>query len=810
MRLEVLQHNISRMKTFSFFRNRYIQIVFSLIIIIDLSSFIEVKGQFPNVPIGSWRDHLSYYQTQKLTKVENKILVSAKSAMFFYDKDDKSVERFSKVNGLTDAGIRTLSYDNQSKCIVVAYENSNIDIIYNDKVYNIPDVKIRSIEGSKLINNITFHNNKAYLSCGFGIVVIDLLRKEIYDTYYIGENSSKINVNNVVIYDDTIFAATVNGILKAPYNSNALASSQTWIGLDNAPANNQKEAQFFFLFKNKLVAAIKRSSSDNYDVFIRNNNTWDTIFSDHLLYWIKPSEDYIIEKTWLEPGQAIVIYDENKTIVRYFDVTWSSIINSYNNSMIKPEFGDVLVDGDMAWFSHERAGGLIQLDNFIENNIANSIFPNGPLSNDVFSITASNDGTIYVAPGGKDIQNAPIGLLANVYYFDGYYWDCIKNFSSQDTLRDIINISIDPNNPKRLMASSWWNGVIEIIDNKFTKVYNNDNTNGTLESSYGYRIAGVQFDASGNLIIANSQSTKGLCYLTYKNVWGGFNTFDYIGKDEILGLMLDRFNYGNYYKFIWTKGNKILALDNNGNTIQVDPNNGSKDQSNAVNCMVQDQEGEVWIGTDKGIKVIYSLDNLYEKDAHGKSNVTCNNIIYQEDGIAQYLLNFENVNCIMVDGGNRKWIGTERNGIFVYSPNGDKQLYNFTAENSPLISNRVVYMAQQPISGEVYIATDRGVVSYKAESTQGREEAGELVPYPNPVKPDYNGVIAIKGFVSDSDVRITDIAGNSVAHLKSIGGQAVWNGKNFKGERVSSGVYLIFGSALEGEQTASGKILFIR
>lgn len=164
----------------------------------------------------------------------------------------------------------------------------------------------------------------------------------------------------------------------------------------------------------------------------------------------------------------------------------------------------------------------------------------------------------------------------------------------------------------------------------------------------------------------------------------------------------------------------------------------------------------------------------------------------------------------MCDGGNRKWIGTERNGIFVYSANGDQELYHFTAENSPLFSNRIITMAQEPKTGEVYIGTDRGVISYKAESTQGAEEAGKLTAYPNPVRPDYNGIIAIKGFVSDSDVKITDVTGNMVAHLKSIGGQAVWNGKNFKGERVSSGVYLIFGSAQEGAQNTVGKILFVR
>ena len=277
--------------------------------------------------------------------------------------------------------------------------------------------------------------------------------------------------------------------------------------------------------------------------------------------------------------------------------------------------------------------------------------------------------------------------------------------------------------------------------------------------------------------------------------------------DEILGMTLDK---TAHYKLLWTSGNKILVLDNDGNKILLDPNNGSKDLTTKVNCITQDMDGEMWIGTDKGIKVAYNIADVFDSDDGVHSNTECQNIIYQENGIAQYLLNFENITCIMIDGGNRKWVGTERNGIYVLSSSGNEQIHHFTAENSPLISNRVICMAQNGITGEVFIGTDRGIVSYKAESTKGAEEAGKLTAYPNPLRPEHSGKIAIKGFVADSDVRITDVSGKTVAHIKSIGGQAVWDGKNFKGEDVASGVYLIFSSAEEGAKTATGKVLIIR
>jgi hypothetical protein len=291
------------------------------------------------------------------------------------------------------------------------------------------------------------------------------------------------------------------------------------------------------------------------------------------------------------------------------------------------------------------------------------------------------------------------------------------------------------------------------------------------------------------------------------NQWVGWNTSNMINNKETYGFVKDSLT--NYF-LLWGEDTRILLLDNENHQLYIDPNNGAKDKTTKVNCITADMDGEMWIGTDKGIKVIYSLVDAFRSNDGQTSLVECNNIVYDDNGILQYLLNSESVLCIMVDGGNRKWIGTERNGIYVYNSNGSQELFHFTAENSPLLSNRIVSMAQNPLTGEVFIATDRGVVSHKTQSTRGAEEAGALTAFPNPVRPDYTDDIAIRGFVSDSDVRITDVAGNLVKHLKSIGGTAIWDGCNMNREKVKSGVYLIFGSAREGEQNATGKVLIIR
>ena len=770
-----------------------------------LISFLNIKAQYSNSVLGQWRDHLSYYSTNSVNKTDNKILVGSESSLFYYNPITDECERFSKVNGLSDAGVVLTAYDPETKTTIVTYENSNIDIVQNNKVYNISDIRIRSIEGSKEINSIYFNDSKAYLSCGFGIVVLDLKRKEIYDTYYVGENSSKIKVYAVTINDTSIFAASVNGLLFAPKNSTALAASQTWKKVQNI-ANQGKDnleiTNLLSLGNGKLLITLPIAETTFCDVYTFDGENWTNIFENEYIKALRLSEGKLIKIAY----RSLNIYDVNNLVnggeIYHLSDEWNPVHG------IHLDVNDAIVDSQDLWLAHQTKG-LIRLKDYRNGTYNKSEhFPDGPKSNHIYSITSSEDGKIYIAPGGKTIQNAPHGLASDIYTFDGWWWQSLSEVEGQDTIKDLLNVTIDPNDASHLMASSWWNGVVEIKDNKIVNVYNYANTDSVIQRHpYCYRIASVQYDVSGNLLIANSLVENGFCYLNYHNEWGAFETYSFVGENELLGMCLDK-NY--HYKFLWTSNNKILVINNNGDKILLDPNKGALDESTKVNCVVQDMDGEMWIGTDKGIKVAYGIENIFETSDGLHSNTECNNIIYQENGIAQYLLNFENITCIMIDGGNRKWVGTERNGIYVLSPTGGEQIYHFTAENSPLISNRIISMAQNGKTGEVFIGTDRGLISYKAESIQGAKESGKLIAYPNPLRPHHSGTIAIKGFVSDSDVRITDMAGNSVAHLKSIGGQAVWDGKNFNGEDVAAGVYLIFSSAEEGKHTASGKVLIIR
>lgn len=765
-----------------------------------------------NVNIGSWREHLSYYYTHNVVKADKEILVSCASSLFYYNPQTNTSKTLSKVQGLSDAGVGIVAFDSTTKATIITYENSNLDIYHNNKVYNIPDIKNRFVEGSKSINSVYFTDGKAFLACGFGVVVIDINRYEIFDTWYVGENSSALNVNAVYSNDTAFFVGTAKGLFYAKKDYSTLAASQSWHKLAINKENTDNAIQYVGnLGKSKML--ISAYTGDGADVSVLKYDGFmvDTLIASMYIPFVRSFEDKQVVATW----EGFIVYDTN--FGQIFNVAQTS--HPVRNSIV--DYKDVLVEGNNLWIAH-KSQGLIHIKDYLNYADKDTIypatitFPDGPFTTDVYNISVTPKGKVYIAPGGRDAILTNRYLEGNVYYYDGNRWDWVNtDWVSKNTNRtfyDVIDVAIDPNDETHLMCASWWNGVIEIKNDSVINVYDSSNTyNYIYPYANSYRVAGVEYDKSGNLLVANSLTDHAFAYLNYQGYWGGFNTTNFFTySDQIKGILEDRIHH---YRLIYSLNGKCIIVNNDSLSIRwIDPNNGSLLATDKINCMTQDHEGEIWIGTDKGIKVIYSLDNAFN-GAGTTAPIECNNIIYTEGIEAQYLLSFEDVQCIMVDGANRKWVGTERNGVYVLSENGDKELYHFTAENSPLLSNRITCMAQHTLTGEIFIGTDRGLISYRPESMPAFETKQELVVFPNPVRADYQGSIAIKGFVKDSDVRITDAQGRMVAHLKSLGGQAVWDGKNFKGQKVGSGVYYIFSYAdtESGATTkADGKFIIIK
>ena len=352
-------------------------------------------------------------------------------------------------------------------------------------------------------------------------------------------------------------------------------------------------------------------------------------------------------------------------------------------------------------------------------------------------------------------------------------------------------------------------------DKDYIGKYGYKNTNGVLDTTYysnnRIRISDLKFDDKGNLWGLSSEVNHPLFVKTKNNEWYSFS----MNQDKIDlffdDLIIDRYNQ----KWGIVAQGKGVFVYNDNNTISDNSDDQYKTLKNSqgqgnlpslsVYSIAEDLDGEIWVGTDNGIGVFYNPSEIFSG-----SNFDAQQILIQEGDYGQYLLSEEKVKCIAIDGGNRKWLGTEESGIFLLSADGQEEINHFTKENSPLFSNNIIDISINHNNGEVFIGTEKGLISYRSDATGGVVVQEETHVFPNPVRESYSGPIAIKGLVTNSNIKITDIDGNLFFDDFAKGGQAIWNGKNKNGVKASTGVYLVFSTNIDGVERTVSKILIIR
>ncbi|MFZ9943617.1 MAG: hypothetical protein ACO3O0_08410, partial [Bacteroidia bacterium] len=384
-------------------------------------------------------------------------------------------------------------------------------------------------------------------------------------------------------------------------------------------------------------------------------------------------------------------------------------------------------------------------------------------------------------------------------------------------LFDNMSLAIDPSNPNNVFIGSKGNGLLVMRNGNPVQTYRENNS--TLQVGIGNpnecQVVGMDFDANRNLWVLNSLAAEPVNVLTPQGTWKSYKIPGIFGAPLLGDLTVD--SYGQ--KWINVIGNNAplgsgLMVFNDNGTLDLTTDDRSRFYSTGIGkgnlpsvdirAITEDLEGEIWIGTGRGIAVVYS-----PSVATTSSNFDAQQILIKQDGINQYLLESEVVTAIAVDGANRKWIGTEAGGLFLMSPDGTKQILNFNELNSPLLSNYIISISIDQQTGEVFIGTNRGIVSYKGDAIKGEGPCGDIVVYPNPVREGFNGPIAISGLVANGSFKITDISGSIVYEGRSNGTQAVWSGTDFSGRRVQTGVYLVFSTDDTGENGCTTKILFI-
>ena len=767
----------------------------TLLIVAWLISTFAIAQE--GVSIGNWRTHLPYRKVISVEPVGHKIFAATPFELFYYDTQDNSINILNKINGLSDIGISTMAYNESQRKLFVAYNNANVDLVYADgTVSNMSDIKDKNIMGNKNINHIFFDGDLAYVACGFGIVVFDLKKEEVKDTYYIGNQGEAVNVTDVAIYNNRLYASTDDGLYYADLNATNLANYATW-HFDNSLIHPHLAYTEMAVFANKLLLNFD-GGYDSDTLFVLSDGRWG--------YFDKLD---VTQKNELRAYSDRLI-NTNKYGVKVFDRNLNMTLNIYSpGGSIEPL--STAFDNNGNYWIGDCWRGLIKTSDSWNNM---DVKPNGPATQNVFELQACGD-QVWIATGGHASNWGKRYMKEGVARFDGSW--TILNSSTLDNFTqysDFVCTATDPRDPSITYVGTWGKGILKFKGNELDTVYNSSNS--TLETWVQdpnlINISGLAFDSKGNLWVANTGASHLLSMMERNGTWHSFNLGGSYSGIDIGPLLID----DNDYKWIIRRGGELIVF--NDNTTFDNPNDdqavglntavGSGNLAGAVNCLTVDQNGYVWAGTDLGPCLFTNSHAIFngsgDYDAIQKR-------VPRNDGTDQYDFLFANSNVLSmaaVKGTNQIWFGLE-SGVYLMSfDQKPTEIHNFTVDNSPLLDNAVTTMAIDK-SGEVFFGTASGIISYRGEAATPEPYISDVIAYPNPVRPNFNGFVGIKGLVSNSLVRITTVDGAFVTQLISEGGQAVWDLTNINGERVEPGIYYIFQSTKRGTDKFATKILIM-
>jgi len=762
-----------------------------ILLLAGLGIFTGLSAQ---VSIGHWETFQTYSNGTYVSVAGTTVFCGTTQGLYSYDYSTSELAEYTKPMGYAGLGVTATGYSSKNNSTIVAYTDANLDIIRPNEIVNLPQIKNYSLTGDKNIYNITIIGDSAILSCGFGVVIVDM-RQEIIKTDV--KFSDDISFAGAVCYDAAFMSgnyyfATSQGVYKVPYNVNIknLSYWQLIPGISSGIYNNVAAYNdtVYFSFSNYLTNAL-----DNSDIIYAYDGTTAVITQPG---WAAR----IVDITANQGNLGFLSYTDT-----YGDVKVSSdgvSFQTISGCFDRPSKLDFDVN-DGLWVSCNGLG----LKSYIGTSCDNH-YLDGPFSKNVWDMDIVN-GDIWVAAGGVNINWGNLYLGDKIYYRKSgdWKWFNIPPFGHYEEHKDIHTIVVDPSNSGHMYAGSWGTGLYEGINFTPTNQYLLPNVDSaTALSNYKYRVGGVDYDKNGNLWFSNSGTDTQLKVKRANNTWGAFTLSGTSSSSTIGKVIVD--DRDQVWVAVHGKGIVVCKQSSNGfigsqKTLTSTYNLGDLPQL-TVRAMACDQDGQMWVGTHDGIRV-FSTSQIFTA-----TNINGQKIVIKDDaGINELLLKETVINDIEVDGANRKWIATMGTGVRLVSSDGREIIQSFTAENSPLLSNNVYCIAIDDKSGEVCFGTDQGICCFRSDATAGTETFGNVYAFPNPVKPTYDGPIAITGMANNSTVKITDIAGNLVYETTSQGGQAIWDGKKYDGKRPSTGVYLVFCVNEDASQTVVTKILFI-
>jgi hypothetical protein len=757
-------------------------------------------GVNAQLPVGGWAIHSPFNGVSTITEIGNNLYYLSSGSLFSYDKDTQEVRALNIANDLNGGSISNIYTEPSGAYIIVVYSDNNMDRINaNGSVVNIPDIHDALITGTPTINHVGFGNGRFYVATSFGLVTFNATKNEVIDTMF-----SPNAVQRVYGLGDYVVIFYDNILRKAKQSERLVSIDQFSLIGDNT--SEWTPGTISATVGDHLIMFQHKSGNNSRIIVANINFVDDTVSYDQRMATSSTSKIVTMGANAACTTNETKIYTYNADGFQS-ELTFPSTLKGYAMSALNG-MGEV-------WAGN--SSGISKYDLSDISNPKQLISPFGAVD---FASTGCNN--IVAQPSG------------NIYFWNAtdYCGDLNRGFSGRGNLAltrcntagtftpITTDITVaqpcwvveDPHNQEIVYVSTFWSpgGIYRFKDGN--KDLQFTNANSALRYEYFYGIAFMCFDRYDNFwviqenaktnanniqVIPYSKLSEASANNPNKDAWKTLTIAD--GDRATLGCALKKSDMMIFCKGRWNMGITFIHQNNTASidddtiiraTTYIDQDNKTL-SFNHIGAIAEDHRGRLWVGTNNGVF------EITDPTAVTSDVVTVNHLkVPRNDGtgLADYLLDALTVSCIAVDNSNRKWLSTTTDGVYLVSEDGDEILEHYTTSNSILPSDCVYSVACDPNSSSVFFATASGVVEYNSTSAPASDNLDNVYAFPNPVRPDYSGWITVTGLMDNTLVKITDAAGNLVYQGRSEGGIITWDGCNFNGERVKTGVYFVFAS----------------
>lgn len=741
------------------------------------------------------------------------------NTLFSYDKVNDESDSYSRNNRLNDSSIRNIYYNPDRGYLVVAYENSNIDILTDDgATISLPEIYNADVQGERTINDVTFSQGRMIVATSFGYVVYNDSRYEVEfsRTFNTNVRSAAITQNYIWVNADYLYYGSLDNPPRtlAEMTATTLHESATLVPIPSDPDFDDT-----ILFCGGWT--YRPTINENGGYSIRSVGAIQ-------LKLVRPWQDGFIAMTYR--GQQLVYLNANGTIGNTYTLPTEMVSSLLASSEDEGQVWELSTNG-LRHISLTANGEVTVLSDYYHPNASTVTIPyHLAFNNSTGSLLVTNTGQTGVY---TTYNKAPsrFSMLT-----DGWWADVLPegltfiNSESGNTLTHVFRPIFSPTDPSTYYIGTRFEGAYQIRDNQMVVKYDNTNSPLTMElienEQYNMCVTSLQFDDSGNLWMLQTMGAPKLMALPSDKVssasvtaadWTimnislptsvSFSSFMIVARRSNVKIIADGSRDGNIY-FVDGSVTSSSANMVDFASQQIYDQDGSGYSWTFIYCLTEDNNGNVWMGTDNGI-IYFNPANAFNSTFSGTRPR-----IPRNDGTnyADNLLDGIQVTTIAVDGANRKWIGTMSNGVYLVNSDGSEVLQHYTYDNSAMPSNIIYSVCCSTTSNAVYVGTAEGLVEIYSDASQPSSDYNSVYAYPNPVRPEYTGNITIVGLMENSLVKIADAAGNVVRSLQSVGGTATWDGCNASGRRVKTGVYFVLTSQSDGSSSSgkvATKILFV-